>query len=337
MSGILLFGMKELTERQREVIKFIHEGQKSGNTPTLFELANKLGVSSRQTVKDLLDAIAKKGYLVREPRRPRAILLKAEAIREIEKDSNFFKNTQLNLGLTFAQSSNAFQWHNPTNIVINQGVPSAELKQALIDSSSLISLADQKGGVKEEYTQVQLIAEKSNFDQLQSSTSEFLTTTYQNLVVSPIMPNIGSETGYLIIEGNTQYQIIWSGVNSGHYFSFGREYGYTTNVSIIDGGSEQLKLFSQSMDSSGVANLLLKFGKEKKSWSHYVDFPIYGAALKKDGEVIFWSRKTARDINDLRFLLLVDITGTDIIGRDDKVLFRDISCNFPRLASNSVY
>ncbi len=336
MSGILLIGMKRLTERQREVIKLIYEGQKSGNTPTLFELADKLGVSSRQTVKDLLDAVAKKGYLVREPRRPRAILLKPEAIQEVEKDSNFFRNTQLNLGLAFAQSSSAFQWYNPTNVIIHQGVPSSDLRQTLIDSSSLISLSDQNGEVAKEYMQLQLVAEKSNFDKLQNSTSEFLTTTYRHLVVSPIMPSIGNETGYLVIDGNNQYQIIWSGVNSENYYSFGKEYGTTTNISIIDSGSEQMKLFPQSIGSAGISGVLSKFRKELRSWSQYVDFPIYGAALKKNGEVIFWSRKTARDVNDLRYFLLVDVTGTSIIGHD-KALLRDISCNFPKLANNSTY
>lgn len=336
MSGVLWTLMRKLTERQKEVVILIHEGQKSGNTPTLFELAENLGVSSRQTVKDLLDAIAKKGYLVREPRRPRAIMLKPEAIREIEKESNFFEGVQLNLRLSLVQGSNAFQWPNPTNVVINQGVPSSDLEQTLIDSSSLIPLADQDNGIIEQYAQFQLVTEKSNYNRLQNSTSEFLAETYQYLVVTPMMPNIGNEMGYLVIDGNSQYKVIWSGVNSGHYYSFGKEYGHTTNVSIIDDGSEQMKLFSQAMSDSEVTNVLSNFRKELRSWSHCVDFPIYGAALKKTGEVIFWSRRTARDVNDLRYFFLVDITGTNIIGRD-KALLRDISCNFPKLTNNSTH
>jgi len=70
--------MKKLTDRQFEVVKLIYEGQRTGITPTLFELAEGLGVSSRQTVKDLLDAVAQKGYLNRKPHRARAILLKPE-------------------------------------------------------------------------------------------------------------------------------------------------------------------------------------------------------------------------------------------------------------------
>jgi len=88
------------------------------------------------------------------------------------------------------------------------------------------------------------------------------------------------------------------------------------------------------MNMAEASSALSNFRKDLRSWSHYVDFPIYGAALKRTGEVIFWSRKTARDINDLRYLFLIDITGTGIIGRD-RVLLRDVSCNFPKLINNS--
>ena len=315
--------MKQLTDRQLEAVKFIYEGQKSGNTPTLFELAEKLGVSSRQTVKDLLDAIARKGYLVREPRRPRAIMLKAEAIDELKKDRNFFENKQLDLGLLFSQSPNSFPWLSPINIVINQGRPSSDRQQVFIDNSSSISLATDSKTAIDEYTQFQFVVEKSNFGRLQNPTNEFLVERYRALVVTPVMPSIENETGYLVIDGNSQYHVIWSGVNSGHYYHFGKEYGGTTNAFAIDGRSGQMKFFSQSMNSIEMSNTLSNLKKSLRSWSHYVDFPIYGAALKKTDEVIFWSRKTAGDI-----------TGTGIIC-NDRVLLRDVAYNFPKLTNNS--
>lgn len=328
--------MIKLTNRQRQVVKFIYEGQKAGNTPTLFELAEALGVSSRQTVKEHLDAIAKKGWLKREPKRPRAIILKPEAIYELESDDSFWENIQLSLGLAFAQSSHVFQWSNPTNIVINQGVPSNDLEQTLIDSSSVIPIS--KNGVNDyyrSYTHFQLVAEKSNFDRLQNSTSQTFTATYQHLIVSPIMPAISSDTGYLYVENeNSPYQIIWSGINTGHHYYFGREYGATTDISIVDGENGQMKLFPETIDDNEISTTLYDFRKRLRSWSQYIDFPIYGAALKQEGEIIFWSRKTGRDINDLRYFFLVDITGTNLIGRD-KALLRDISCNFINLSNNS--
>ena len=326
--------MKKLTDRQREVLKLIYDGQKAGNTPTLFELAEALRVSSRQTVKDHLDAIAQKGWLKREPRRPRAIMLKPEAIRMLEKDEGFWGSIQQSLVLAFAQTSHAFQWSNPTNVVINQGIPSNDLDQTLIDSSSILPLSESGADGFEAYTRLQLVAEKSNFDRLQDTTSQILTTTYNHLVVSPIMPTISSDTGYLLVDGESPYQIIWSGLNTRHYYSCGKEYGATTSVSVVDSESGQMKLFSGIMSNAGLSALLYDFRKQLRSWSHYVDFPIYGAALKQDGEIIFWSRKTGRDINDLRYFFLVDITGTNLIGRD-KVLLRDVSCNFINLSNNS--
>jgi len=326
--------MKKLTDRQREVLKLIYDGQKAGNTPTLFELAEALGVSSRQTVKDHLDAIAQKGWLRREPKRPRAIMLKPEAIRLLERDEGFWGSIQQSLGLAFAQTSHAFQWSNSTNIIINQGVPSDDLGQILIDSSSIIPLSEGNTDGFENYMRLQLVAEKSNFDRLQSTTSQTLTATYNHLVVSLIMPAISSDTGYLFIDGESSYRVIWSGLNTGHYYSLGKEYGTTTSASIVDSGSGQMKLFSETMSIVELSTLLSDFCKQLRSLSHYVDFPIYGAALKQDGKIIFWSRKTGRDINDLRYFFLVDITGTNLIGRD-KVLLRDVSCNFLNLSNNS--
>jgi len=298
--------MKKLTDRQLEVVRLIYESQKiRGIAPTLFELAEKLNVSSPQTVKDLLDAVVRKGYLERKPRRSRAIMLKQRAIREVERH-DFLNRKQLNLGLAFTQSPDSFQWLDSTRVIINQGAPSNELEQTLMDSSSLIPLADGSGAKIGDYENLQLVADKSGFDKLLSTTIASLPPDHPYLVVSPIMPSIVDKTGYLWVEGESPYQIVWSGVNSGHYYYFGKEYGETTNVCIIDDASEQMKLFSSSMNADGMSSVLSNFRKELRSWSQYVDFPIYGAALKETGEVTYWSRKTARDINDLRYFFLVD-------------------------------
>lgn len=329
--------MQNLTERQLEVIRLIYEGQKRGNTPTLSELAGALGVSSRQTVKDHLDAIARKGWLRREPRRPRAIILKPSVISELERKGEFRENLQQTLGLTYNQSSSAptFSWSNSTNIFINEGVPSNALEQTLIDSSSIISLSENSANGFDPYMSFQLVTERSNFDRLYNTTSRMLVATHNPLIVSPTpIPVIDSNTGYLLIEGENLYQVIWSGLSSRHYYALGKEYGTTTNISIVDCVSGQAKLFSQAMDSTGISTILSDLGRRLRSWSQYVDFPIYGAALKQSGEVIFWSHKTGRDINDLRYFFLADIMGTNIISHD-RVLLRDVSCNLLNLSRNS--
>jgi len=321
--------MKKLTERQFEAVKLIYEGQKKGVTPSLFELAGKLGVSSRQTVKDLLDAIAKKGYLVRKPHRARAILLKPEAIREIEKERNYFSKIQLNLGLIFSETVDYFHWDNPRNIIINYGVPSNSVK-AVIDSSDIISLGDQNSTlVSGSYEKIQLIAEKLNF-----STQKYFLGNHDPLIVTPIVPFLSEIDGYTVPDNHPLYEIVWSGTLSNHYFRFGKEYGSTENITYINDSTGQMRLFPISIDTESVGSLIQKMCQQLKSWSQYVDFPIYGGALKKTVEVLFWSRGTDRDINDLRYFFLVDITQTNFQG-SDKVLLRDVSYNFPKFINNS--
>jgi len=326
--------MKKLTERQFEAVKLIYDGQKDGLTPTLFELAEKLEVSSRQTVKDLLDAIAKKGYLVRKPRRARAIILKPEAIREIEDAENFFGSMQLNLGIAFSETVHHFNWNNPSNIIINYGRPST-LTKSVIDSSDIIFLKNQDSSeIRESYNKIQFVAEKLNFDRLYDSTGKYFIKNYDSLIVTPIIPSLAEIDGYVIPDGHQLYDIMWSGVTSNHYFRFGKEYGSTSNISYIDSRGGQMQLFSTSITTQGAEEIKQKLNDKLKSWSQYVDFPIYGGALKKTGEVLFWSRSTDRDINDLRYFFLIDITKTNFQG-SDKALLRDIAYNFPKFINNS--
>jgi len=326
--------MKKLTDRQREAVKIIYEGQKNGRIPTLFELAEKLGVSSKQTAKDLLDAIAKKGYLEREPKRARAIKLKQVAIDEIEKEENFFGKIQLNLDFIFPKTTNSFQWSNYTNIEIHKGEIS-DFEKNLIDSSSLIDLVKQNGTTTNTIRDdIQFITDKLNFDKLYNSTSNTFISQYNYLVVSPVMPILENQTGYLIADNDPLYKIVWSGSDSGHYFQFGKEYGFTSKIFFTDSDSKQLKLFSTTMTTNDVNNLILDFRNKMRSWSQYIDFQISGGALKRNGKILFWSKKTDRDINDLRYLFLIDITNTTFQSTDKK-LVRDVLYNFPQLIINS--
>lgn len=322
--------MKKLTDRQLEAVKIVYEGQKKGLTPTLFELAEKLGVSSKETAKNLLDAVAKKGYLKREPYRARAIMLKPEAIREIEGQMDFFADTQLRLNFSFSESSHQFPWYaTDNNVIVNYGEPSP-LTKIIADSSHLITLSDEDSTTTDINSRVQFIVETTNYYKLCDSTRTHLTETYKPLVVSPSMPS-PIDGGYLIIENHQLYNVVWSGVTNNHYFRFGKEYGSTSRIFFIDAHSNQLKLFQQSSDSS-TADSELK--RQLKGFSQYVDFPIYGGALRKDGEVLFWSRSTARDTNDLRYFFLTDITRTSFQG-NDTVLLRDIAYNFQNIINNS--
>ena len=65
-----------LTERQKEVLNALRsELLKNRYAPTIREIADRCGFSSTSSVKYKLDALEDKGYIVRDPRRPRTILL----------------------------------------------------------------------------------------------------------------------------------------------------------------------------------------------------------------------------------------------------------------------
>jgi len=72
--------MTELTERQRQVLEFIDaEVRRRGYPPSVREIGEAVGLSSSSTVHAHLAALQDKGYLKRDPTKPRAIELVYEA------------------------------------------------------------------------------------------------------------------------------------------------------------------------------------------------------------------------------------------------------------------
>ncbi len=66
--------MKKLTLRQKEILNYITEEVMHKNyPPSVREICNKMGLSSSSTVHAHLKALEKKGYIKRDPAKPRAI------------------------------------------------------------------------------------------------------------------------------------------------------------------------------------------------------------------------------------------------------------------------
>jgi repressor LexA len=69
----------ELTDRQRQVLEFIDtEVQRRGYPPSVREIGEAVGLSSPSTVHAHLAALQDKGYLRRDPTKPRAIEIALE-------------------------------------------------------------------------------------------------------------------------------------------------------------------------------------------------------------------------------------------------------------------
>ena len=71
--------LKPLTDRQQEIYQFVR-GQitEAGAPPTLREIGDRFGITSTNGVRAALDALARKGYIVRSPLRSRGIELTEE-------------------------------------------------------------------------------------------------------------------------------------------------------------------------------------------------------------------------------------------------------------------
>jgi len=67
--------MKALTPRQKEVLIFIRDSLASGEAPSVQEIADHFGLKSTRGVCDHLDALEKKGWIVRDPKKSRSIRL----------------------------------------------------------------------------------------------------------------------------------------------------------------------------------------------------------------------------------------------------------------------
>jgi repressor LexA len=72
--------MNDLTERQRQVLEFIDaQIRERGYPPSVREIGEAVGLSSSSTVHAHLAALQDKGYLRRDPTKPRAIELVYES------------------------------------------------------------------------------------------------------------------------------------------------------------------------------------------------------------------------------------------------------------------
>jgi repressor LexA len=72
--------MTDLTPRQRQVLEFVEsEVAHRGYPPTVREIGEQLGLSSSSTVHAHLAALQDKGYLTRDPTKPRALEIHYDA------------------------------------------------------------------------------------------------------------------------------------------------------------------------------------------------------------------------------------------------------------------
>ncbi len=80
---------KELTDRQQDILSFIHQFRdENGYPPTLREIGKRFEISSTFGVKRHLDALVKKGYLNIESNASRGISIIRDELYKFEEDRN---------------------------------------------------------------------------------------------------------------------------------------------------------------------------------------------------------------------------------------------------------
>lgn len=76
--------VKDLTEKQKQVLKFIYQSIKKENRPpTIREIADHFGYSSTGTVRDYLKALVNKGFIKVAAGKSRAIELVKETLFQV--------------------------------------------------------------------------------------------------------------------------------------------------------------------------------------------------------------------------------------------------------------
>lgn len=81
--------MKKLSERQQMIFDFItSEVKTKGYPPAVREIAKAVGLASSSTVHGHLERIEKKGFIKRDPTKPRAIeIINLDPTNDIDKDT----------------------------------------------------------------------------------------------------------------------------------------------------------------------------------------------------------------------------------------------------------
>ncbi|MCF0136596.1 MAG: transcriptional repressor LexA [Lachnospiraceae bacterium] len=94
----------EISSKQREVLDFMVRYQEDkGYPPSVREICSAVGLSSTSTVHGHLSRLEAKGYIRRDPSKPRAI----EIVRRPEHSGSIFRPTQTNRTETFASLQKA--------------------------------------------------------------------------------------------------------------------------------------------------------------------------------------------------------------------------------------
>src|SRR5699024_10312667 len=83
--------MHKLSKRQQMIYEFIrHEVELKGYPPSVREIAKAVGLASSSTVHGHLERMENKGYIRKDPTKPRAIEILDDSLMDVTKDAAIY-------------------------------------------------------------------------------------------------------------------------------------------------------------------------------------------------------------------------------------------------------
>lgn len=172
---------KELTKRQEEILNFIiRQVQKKGYPPSVREIGKAVGLSSSSTVHSHLTTLEEKGYLRRDPTKPRALEILGLRPLELQARTKRLRNIPLvgriaagtpilaqeniedifPLPIDFVRTENAFMLEVKGESMVGAGILSGDYvivkQQPMADNGDIVvALMEDEATVKRFYKEKQ--------------------------------------------------------------------------------------------------------------------------------------------------------------------------------------
>lgn len=174
MEGFLMYkSFVDLTERQKDVLQvLVEETEKKGYPPTVREIGKIVGLSSSATVYNHLKQLEKKGYIKKDPAKPRAIEIVNKALKINKNLVNVPLVNQVTAGeplqvfeniadtfplpFDFLKTKDVFMLHVKGESMINAGIFDGDLvivqkQNTAEDGEIIVALIDDEATVKKFY------------------------------------------------------------------------------------------------------------------------------------------------------------------------------------------
>lgn len=312
----------EPTPRQFEALKVIFDfRQKSGQSPTMREVGDQLGISSLQSITDLLYGLQQKDFLNKEKNRPRAIMLTEKGL------------DLLNSGVWFPVQQPALFDFRHIRSMVASGTQNLQEHSLILNPYTPRAILDNDAASSIYGNETYLLVAKQlpqNQYMLNSAASEYRTQFNElprnvNTIADPfIFPN--SCTLYDSLE--EKILMTWQSSNAANFYN-GTLNGDNSDflLRLYNSNLSQLELPFSNFLSFENQKMTKFFKKSIMRISKFCDFPIWGAAITYQQDIYICSHHTANKQADFGAFLTAIQKGWVVISGGDKILLRDLFFN----------